>query len=469
MFMYRRLVRTGLVISSLLSAVLVARGEACTGPASLEAKLHAHPTAEGFAEQGSWFDQHNQPACGVQAYRAALKLEPKSTIALHGLAGSLTASGNISAAIDLLRSAPRNEELNLDLASAYSKAGKLDQAFQVLSQALRTYPSSARLTSALVVVLANHGQLDDAYRLAEKFAREHPQDPEAQKVHLRVLVATNDASAAPLARRLLAAAPHDSELLYLNGILEQKASAFSAARGHLEQAIATTPNYAESHYNLGIVLARLHDLAGAVKQLQKAIDLGASEPEAHLELSKALQALGQDQQAGQELKLYQQAMKGNADRAIAGSKTTDADQAMARGDAAKAVGLYREAIEVEPNDSSLQYKLSLALDRTGDLQGERAALEQSVTDDPGLAVAQHQLGYLLYRSGDYDGAIERFRMAVKDDSGFAQGWISLSATLAAQSRFTEAQEAIHHALALEPKNMEALALKKQLATAQAPH
>jgi tetratricopeptide (TPR) repeat protein len=469
MFMYRRLVNAGLVTCFLLSGVTAALGELCTGPASLETRLHSSPTPQSFDQQAMWFEQHNQPACAVQSYRAALKLDPKSIATLHGLASSLTASGDTAAAIDLLRSAPRNEELDLDLASAYSKSGNLDEAFHVLSRSLRTHPASARLTGALVVVLANHGQLDDAYRLAEKFAQEHPRDPEAQKVHLRVLVATNDASAGPLARRLLAAAPRDGELLYLNGVLEQKAGALAAARRHLEEAISITPNYADSHYNLGLVLLKLQDTPGAAKELEQAVELGASEPEAHLELSKALQTLGQDQRAADELKLYQQAMKGAADRAIAGSKSTDADQAMAKGDAVKAVGLYREAIEVEPQDASLQYKLSLALDRTGDLQGERAALEQSVADDPGLAVAQHQLGYLLYRSGDYDGAIERFRLAVKDDGSFTQAWISLSATLAAQSHFSEAQEAIHHALILEPQNKEALALKKQLATARGPH
>ena len=467
MFLYRTRVKTLFVSLGLLCAANASRADECTAPPALEGRIHAGDSASADNELGSWFALHNQPACAAQSYRTALKADPKSIAALHGLANALMAIGDPAGAIELLHTAPRNEELSLDLAAAYSKQGKLDDAFRTLTGALRTYPSSARLTGALVVVLANHGQLDDAYRLAEKFSQQHPRDPEAQKVYLRVLVATNDVAAAPMAHKLLAAAPHDSELLYLNGVLENKSGAFQLARTHLEQAIAITPNYAESRYNLGLVLLKLHDEAGASTQLKGAIALGVSEPEAHLELSRALQSQGQSEEAAEQLKLYQQAMKANADRAIVSGKTADADQALAAGDAARATALYREAIEVEPQDAMLQYKLALALDRSGDLQGERAALEQSVELNAELALAQHQLGYLLYRSGDYDSAVRHFRMAVKDDASFTQAWISLSATLAAQSHFADAQEAIHHALLLEPQNKEALALKKQLASTQA--
>ncbi len=56
-------------------------------------------------------------------------------------------------AIDLLRDAPHNETLTLDLAQAYGKANMLDKASEVLSRALQQNPSSLALTSAMVTVL----------------------------------------------------------------------------------------------------------------------------------------------------------------------------------------------------------------------------------------------------------------------------------------------------------------------------
>ena len=144
-----------------------------------------------------------------------------------------------------------------------------------------------------MVLLASNNNLDDAYRLAEHFYQVHPHDLDAEKLYLRVLVATNQTlQAQPLARKLLAAYPHDGELLYRNAVLEQKAGDYSKAKEHFEQAVALAPDYAEARFDLGVVLARLQDATGAKVQLEKAIELGATEPEAHLELSKALRTLG---------------------------------------------------------------------------------------------------------------------------------------------------------------------------------
>jgi Flp pilus assembly protein TadD len=434
----------------------------CSGPEALQSKLAAHPEAQSYTELGGWFEQEGQPACAAEAYRAALKIDPRFRPALDRLAKSLIAGGDSSGAIALLRSAPRDEDLTLDLATAYGKAGMADDASETLVRAVKANPGSAKLTSALVVLLAANKQLDDAYQLAEHFYKLHPHDLDADKLYLRVLVATNQAPARPLARKLLAEYPHDGELLYLNAVLEQKAGEFVPARDHFQQAVALAPDYADAHYNLGVVLARLQDAAGAKAQLVKAIELGATEPEAHLELSKALRTLREEEQADAQLKLYQQAMKANTDRAMAASKSSDADQALEKGDTEKAVSLYREALEATPQDASLDYKLAIALDREGDSSAERAALQQAVQIDPNLAVAQNQLGYLLYQGGDYGAAEEHFRQALRSDPGFTQAWISLAATLATKSRFAEAQEAVAHALRLDPHNAEALQMKREL-------
>ena len=214
------------------------------------------------------------------------------------------------------------------------------------------------------------------------------------------------------------------------------------------------------------MLGKLNDLAGAKVQLQKAIELGATEPEAHLELSKALRTLGETAAADEQLKLYQQAIQNKTNHEMAASKSSDAEQALDKGDSQKAVSLYREALEATPQDALLHYKLAVALDRAGDETGERAALEQAVQIDPNLAVAQNQLGYLYYKNGQFDTAEQHFRQAIRANPDFAQAWISLAATLASKSRFSEAQEAVAHALRLDPHNAEALQMKRQLPVSQ---
>src|ERR1017187_9389149 len=156
--------------------------------------------------------------------------------------------------------------------------------------------------------------------------------------------------AAPLGRRLLALAPHDSDFLYLNGILEREAGDFATARKHLEESVAINSNFYNSHYNLGVALAALQDAAGAKEQFKKAIELGANEPEVRFELAKALRTLGETDEAQEQLKLYQQRLKEEANQSRAILKSTQAEEAVKAGDNQKAADLFREASAALPDN-----------------------------------------------------------------------------------------------------------------------
>jgi tetratricopeptide (TPR) repeat protein len=167
------------------------------------------------------------------------------------------------------------------------------------------------------------------------------------------------------------------------------------------------------------------------------------------------------------MKLYQEEQQAKANRTLAASKAAIADKEMENGNPQKAVPLLREAVQASPKDAVLAYKLSLALDKTGDLEGEKGALEQVVKIDPDFALAQNQLGYLASRNGDAASAELHFREAVRAAPGYAQAWVSLAATLGMQSRYSEAQAALDAALRLDPTNEQALELRKELTAAQA--
>ncbi len=298
------------------------------------------------------------------------------------------------------------------------------------------------LTSAWLLSMSTRFIMRTPYVVAERTARLHPSNFEAQKIYLRVLVLNGDfVQARPLARKLLAARPRDFDFLYFSGILENEGGEFAAARTHLEAAVALDPNYYNAHYNLGLVLASLKDFSAAKEHLEKAIALGATEPQVHFKLSTVLRALGENDRAQEQLNLYQQLNQAKINRTLAASKAAEAAKEQANGNLQKAVGLYREASEATPDDAALAYKLALALDAMHDIAAERTALEQAVKIDPGFALAQNQFGYLASRSGDSAGAEEHFRLAVRAAPAYTQAWISLAATLAMESRLSEAQEA----------------------------
>ena len=133
-------------------------------------------------------------------------------------------------------------------------------------------------------------------------------------------------------------------------------------------------------------------------------------------------------------------------------KAAQADDELKNDKVQDAIGHYKEAVAAKPDNANYKYKLALALHQTGDVDGERAQLEQAVQLDPNLAGAQSELGYLLSRGGNSSGAIEHFRLAVHAAPGYVDAWINLAAELAMAGQFPEARDAIAMALRLEPEN-----------------
>jgi Flp pilus assembly protein TadD len=409
----------------------------------------------------------NRNAEAEAEWKTALKIEPESKQALDGLARSLMAQGEPEKVVGLLATAARDESLSIDLSAAYRKMGQLDDEEHVLREALKADPTSDRLTAALVSHWIDTSHFEAATELSEKIAKQKPNDLEAQRILFRTLVITgeNDRATA-LGRRLLQAEPHDEDLLNLNGFLEYKAGDLEAARKHLEDAVGLKPDDYNPRVNLGLVMAQGEDPAGAERQLEIAITLGADSPQVYFALSKALRAQGKTEEGQKQLAIFQQKQKAEADHATAVLKATQAAESLKAGDKQKAADLYREACEVAPNDAGLAYRLAMVLEDLGDAAGERAALEASIKANPRFALAQYQLGYMDFRAGDNTAAEQHFRATVEAVPDNAQAWLSLAATLATEQRIPEAREAVANALKADPRNAGALDLSRKLGGAQ---
>jgi tetratricopeptide (TPR) repeat protein len=409
-------------------------------------------------------------------WEASLKLDPGSVMAKDGLCRALLAQGQSEPVVQLLSNSRPDETLTLDLVQALVLEGHLQAAADLLTRALKLYPSSHALVYAMVTVQVKLQHPEEGARIAENFMKAHPGDFAAQKLYLNTLEFDADPSVArPIAYKLLSSAPHDAELLYLTGMDDCLAGDYEKARVHLESALAADPTRYSGSYNLryylGTALFELNDYHGAIDQIQKALNSQPSDhsdrkPQARFELAMALRNLGETQQARDQMKLFEQEKQASESRTVAQQKAFAGSQDMAHGEPQKAAEHYRQALEATPDDANLQYKLALALDSTGDLPSERAALEHAIAIDPTFALAQYQLGYVESQQGDLPSAEQQFRHAVDAAPGYTKAWISLAATLGMESRFPDARQAVTHALQLAPKDPEALQLRSELAKAE---
>ena len=86
----------------------------------------------------------------------------------------------------------------------------LDEARDVLTEALNAHPASLPLSSALIVVLVKQVRYQDAINLAQHIVDVNPNSEEAELQLFRILVLTNHIDAArPIGPKLLAKRPHD--------------------------------------------------------------------------------------------------------------------------------------------------------------------------------------------------------------------------------------------------------------------
>jgi Flp pilus assembly protein TadD len=425
------------------------------GPLRLAASLDPGD-ARAHLVLGAALDQANKTADAEHEWRAALAIDPNSAAALDGLSRDLVNEKDYAATIILLEQPTHRQQRTplqtLNLGMAYAKTLQLDEASTVLREGLNAAPDSLPLANELAVVLMLLDTPEEADTILTAALARHPEDLTTQILYLRVLVSRHSQLAKQLGHKLLLAAPRNWEVLYLNGQLEMRAGQLSEARSHLELSVTLKPDYFQTHNALASVLFSLRDFAGAKAHLEKAIELGDNEPAVQYELAKVLQSLGETDQSQGRMRIYQEMRKAEADRTLAVGKIESGDRALAAGDAAEAVALYKEALADDPNEARVAYKLAKALDKTNDLANERAALQRAIELDPRLPEAQNQMGYLAGKSGDLVQAESCYRAAIHASPSYLPAWINLAATLADEAKWEEAKQAAKHALEIDPNS-----------------
>jgi tetratricopeptide (TPR) repeat protein len=406
-------------------------------------------------------------------WRAALAIDPDSEPALNGLSQDLIDQKDYTAVIALLdkpaSSRVRSPEQSLNLGIAYGATAQLDAAEKALRDGLNNDPGSLPVADELSMVLMLRGRDEEAFRVLDLALEKHPDDQNTKILYLRIMVFNQSGKALEFAHKLLASNPDQWEVLYLNAVLESQEADSSAARIHLERSITLNPDYPDSHAQLGKILAQVGALPAAKEHLEKAIALGNTEPETRYALAMVFKRLGDGARAQEMLLSYQQLNKAREDKVQAAGKAEEADQAMAAGNAAQAASLYRDALVSDPDEPLLYYKLSRTLDKIEDVAGEKAALQQAIQLNPNLPEAQNQMGYIAAHEGDVARAEDYFHAALHASPSYVAAWINLAATLASESKWRDAKEAVGHALEIDRDNAQARQLSRAIADSNPDH
>lgn len=226
-----------------------------------------------------------------------------------------------------------------------------------------------------------------------------------------------------------------------------------AREGKLDEAIACHQSAlqldatdAQAHNELGIALRKQGRLDEAIASLRRATDLDPRSDHAHDELGIALREKGLP---GEAIASHRRALELEDRRSEyhnnIGAVLVD------EGEDEEAEQHFLLAIQLDPADPTAHINLGILFQQQGRLDEALASLEEASQLAPGNPDIQRTRGIALRGQGKFEEAVAVLGRAIELDSSRADLHIDLGAALADQSRLDEAIACFQRALELDPR------------------
>jgi tetratricopeptide (TPR) repeat protein len=302
----------------------------CTAPASINARLRAHPASETYSSLGSWFGDKKQFRCAANAFASAARLEPQSASLAYLWGLSLYSAGDAASSLPPLHHAAELDpsdirphlalgaaldrlKRTIDAEAEWRKALAIDSnsatALDSLSQnlldrndfasvvALLDKPANGSERSPLQslnlgIALASTAKLDDAARVLREGLNTDPDSlPIADELAVVLMLLSRDEEADAVFSLALTKHPGDqpTQLLYLRTLVSSHSE---KAPQYAHQLLAAYRNNWEVQYLNGLLASREGDFQRARTHLERSVALNPRYAQAHTALGGALAKLG---------------------------------------------------------------------------------------------------------------------------------------------------------------------------------
>ena len=256
--------------------------------------------------------------------------------------------------------------------------GLLPEAIQGYRALLAVDPAEARWPHLLAEILTGYGRMEEALPLLQKAAELAPARPVLWQRLGEARLKNNQLAEANAAfTEVLRLQPGNVHGFFGLARCELQAGRLTAARGHLQQAVAADPKFPGAPSLLATVYERLGNPAAAEV--------------ARKTVSGDGRYMGMPDPLALDLSVY-----GHNPYALlvaASAEVADAQPA-------RAVPLLERALVLDPTDARLYRQLARARGRLGDLPAARVALERAVALDPADEKMRSELLALLREQHD---------------------------------------------------------------------
>lgn len=340
-------------------------------------------------------------------------------------------------------------EQDFAVAVEHHRAGRLEQAIALYRAVLRraTQPKAMQLLGA---ALNSIGQIDEAFRVLSEAVKYAPKDADSWVLLGQVAYDLGRAEPAIGAfQQAVALRPQSAELRSELGLAFKAAGRLDEAEAAYRTALNLKPALYPILINLGTVQKLRGDHAAAEASFRQALAANADFAEAH----NALGLLACDQGrylAG--IPLFRRALALRPDYPDA---ITNLGLALLRqGEVVEARALLQQAVQADPRSATALYNLALACRDGGDEAEAERLTRAALAIDPDLAVAHVLLGGLFRSRCEYGPALAELQKAVALEPHKADHLATIVGIYLDQGRAAEAIPLYEQALALEPGNVE---------------
>jgi tetratricopeptide (TPR) repeat protein len=188
---------------------------------------------------------------------------------------------------------PTSARAHLNHATALQDAGRLDEAGEAFSNALRLNPDSAKAHVGVATILVGKGKLDEAHSHYEQALRMDPDNAEYHSGYAYLLEQLGqDDQAAAECEAAIRLAPKSAQAHYSYGAFLEKHGKSDEAIAQYREAVRADPRFVDAQIDLGTALLEKGDLSEAKAHLREASKLDPKLAQPHNYLGKVFMREG---------------------------------------------------------------------------------------------------------------------------------------------------------------------------------
>ena len=374
-------------------------------------------------------------------------------------------------------------------AVAMHKCGRLEDAQLLYQQLLAQRPDSPELLANLISVSLSRGEKENVEEWASRLADLDPNAIQVSEGRAAAAFARADAAgAAEQCAHLVKALPHSYEAWFNLGVANQQSDHPEEAALAYHEALKLKPEAVQANVNLGVVLQKINDWAGARAALEAAAAVEPDHPGILWNLAliadhDAEHAADQDNAEKRLFDLLSRLITIKPDWEDAQFRLGSLH--MKRGQFEAAIGRFEQCLAKRKDWADAAVNLGLASWKAGDLDAAMITLHKALEMDPDnidgiramTAVAMERnevslakgfysklrshgqqipelafnLGLLLQSSGDSNAALEYYAEAVEWKPDFAVALLNLGHALESVGDHNRARQMWSKAVEADPQ------------------